>query len=234
MFKLQQFSIAQDQCAMKVCTDALLFGAMAPVKPGGRVIDIGTGTGLLSLMAMQRGADHVTAIELLAAPAQQARDNVQRSPWPNNIEVFEQDILNYHTTATFDLVISNPPFFDQHLKSDDSARNTARHTDTLSYQSLLAKSKQLLSVNGSAYFLVPTHAADQFIALAKHNALFLRTKTTYQSNESTPSKVCALLFITTENQVVNESNVVIYNSHQQYSEQSSALLAPYLLRFAKT
>lgn len=234
MFRLQQFAIAQDKCAMKVCTDALIFGAMAPIKPESTVLDIGAGTGILSLMAIQQGAAHVTAVELLQPAANQAQQNVHNSPWPQQVTVIQSNITAYNTDQRFDLIMSNPPFFDNHLKNGCSERKTARHTDTLSYQQLLTCANQWLAPNGRIYVLVPLGVRDRLIDLAKNLGLSLDQQTNYMTKVGGKAKLCALTFAHTPN-VVKESSLIevtIYDSHQQYTTQSSEILAKYLLRFA--
>jgi len=233
VFKLQQFAINQDNCAMKVCTDSLIFGAMAPIKRNERVIDIGTGTGLLSLMAKQQGAAKVIAIDLVASAVIQAQDNVNESPWPDDIEVIHQDIRDYRCDKQFDLVIANPPFFEHHLKSKNRGRNAARHTDTMSYQSLISSATNLITETGLIYLLIPLHAKDAIIDIATQHALSLWRQTDYITITGAKPKLCALtLSRNTASKAIFEQ-LTVYQAHQQYTSQSQQILEPYLLRFAK-
>ncbi len=138
-FHFQQFSVIQRQSAMKVCTDAVLFGAMAPVNRGDRVLDIGTGTGVLSLMAAQLGAAQVTAVELTQQGYEEAHINFNNSPWANHLEAVHQDIQGFALTARcqYDLIICNPPFFENHSKTTNSLRKVARHNDLLPFADLI-------------------------------------------------------------------------------------------------
>lgn len=232
MFRLQQFSVKQDQCAMKVCTDSLVFGAMAPIEPTDTVLDIGAGTGLLSLMAKQQGASEVIAIEIIESAALQAQDNVANSPWPEDIDVRCADICTYQTEQRFDVVIANPPFFDQHLKSDQSHRNIARHTDTLSYQSLITRANELLAPMGTIYLLLPLHVRDLIVQISNGLSLHLIKQTDYITKQGGSAKLAAFHFGRSPVVSPKHEQLTIYASHQQYTNQSSHILKDYLLRFA--
>lgn len=251
IFKLQQFAITQHVNAMKVCTDSLIFGALAPInnnpensvhngakKKAPRVLDIGTGTGILSLMVMQRGAANVTALELMPESAIEAQENVEASPWADSITVLQQDFNDYKSDALFDLIISNPPFFDEHLKSDDKLRATARHTDTLSYLQLLTRSKKLLTTSGQIFLLLPCHVAENIQAICHDIGLAVIQQTDFITLRGGVAKVCALTIAHASLQLSQpvsasliHNSLTIYDSHQQYSQDSARLLGDFLLRF---
>lgn len=160
-FSFKEFTIHQSQCAMKVSTDACLFGAVvadffyshshAPSK----VLDIGTGTGLLALMLAQKNPKaNFLAIELDEDAATQASRNVQESPWSNRVEVIQQDVLSWSESSLekFDLIICNPPFFSQHLLSENKNRAMARHDESLSLPQLVAIATRCMSEQ--AYFAI--------------------------------------------------------------------------------
>ncbi|MBL7730209.1 MAG: methyltransferase, partial [Chitinophagaceae bacterium] len=130
-FKFKQFLINQDRCAMKVTTDACLFGAWVAERlrnAEGNCLDIGTGTGLLSLMLAQKAAGIFTvAVEIDADCAEQARENIEASPWKQQVVVKEADILQYTPANQYDFIISNPPFYQDDLKSPDTRKNVAHH-----------------------------------------------------------------------------------------------------------
>lgn len=239
IFKLQQFSITQHVNAMKVCTDSLIFGALIPIKTlltnePPRVLDIGTGTGILSLMAMQRGVASVTALELMPDSALEAKENIAASRWANSVDVLQQDFRDYQSEQLFDLIISNPPFFEEHLKSDDKLRAAARHTDTLSYVQLLTNSKKLLNNNGQIFLLLPCHTVANIKKISDTLGLNVLQQTDFITLRGGIAKVCALTiapsFAPSEKSLIHNS-LTIYDSHQQYSQDSTRLLADFLLRF---
>ena len=159
-FQFQQFRIEQGQCAMKVSTDACLLGAAADLTNATRLLDIGTGTGLLALMAAQRHPTVETeAVEIDGAAATQAAANVAASPWAGRIRVRAVSLAGYAATspAAFSHIICNPPFFRQSLHSPDAARATARHeaADSLSFEALAAFAAEFLLPSGLLTVLLP-------------------------------------------------------------------------------
>jgi tRNA1Val (adenine37-N6)-methyltransferase len=163
-FQCKQFTIQQDKCAMKVCTDACLFGAWVAdyllsqkINPT-TILDIGTGTGLLSLMLAQKIETKITAIEIEEAAYNQAKENIENSNLKNNITVQLENITKANFSEKFDNIICNPPFFENQLKSNEVVRNIAMHATTLSYAALANAIKNNLAENGKAFLLLPHYA----------------------------------------------------------------------------
>ncbi|WP_254257903.1 tRNA1(Val) (adenine(37)-N6)-methyltransferase [Methylobacter tundripaludum] len=219
---------------MRICTDAVLFGAMVPVNPGDRVLDIGTGTGVLALMAAQLGAAKVTAVELTQVAFKEADINFNNSPWVDRLEAVHQDIQSFALTASrqYDLIISNPPFFENHLKTVDTLRNSARHTDQLPFADLIGIAEQLLSPQGLFYLLLPAHAVAKFSAQALAAGFYLINQTDFRGYTHNEAKVSTLTFSRTA-AMFTARLLTIYASHNVYSQDSERYLADFLLRFAK-
>lgn len=231
-FHFQQFSILQQHSGMKICTDAVLFGAMTPVKQGDQVLDIGTGTGVLALMAAQLGAAKVTAVELTQEAFTEASINFNNSPWAQQLEAVHQDIQSFTIKQSYNLIISNPPFFENHLKTIDNLRKTARHSDQLPFVDLITVAGQSLTPQGLFYLLIPLHAVARFSELAAAAGLYLIKQTDFRGFAHNNAKVSALTFSRTA-AVLSASVLTIYQSNNVYSEESSAYLADFLLRFAQ-
>ena len=158
MFRFKRFTIEQDLCGMKVGTDGVLLGAWA--RGGRRVLDVGTGTGVIALMMAQRCPDgRVTAIDIDAGAVRQAVENVARSPFAGQVEAVCAKVQELGRRAAFhgafDSIVSNPPFFIGSLGAPDAQRNVARHADTLSYGELMEAAWQLLSDEGELSVVVP-------------------------------------------------------------------------------
>lgn len=164
-FNFRQFTICQDRCAMKVGTDGVLLGAWA--HGGHNILDIGTGTGLITLMLAQRfGKARLTAVEIDHEAAIQASENVNASPFAVRVTIVETPIQSFSAQEKFDAIVSNPPFFTDSLKNPDSQRATARHADTLPYRELFAAVSDFLAEDGEFSAVIPFDCLSQFTAEA--------------------------------------------------------------------
>ncbi|CAN5230743.1 methyltransferase [soil metagenome] len=156
----------QDQCAMKVCTDSCLFGAWIYEPQAKNILDVGTGTGLLALMLAQRHPIPIDAVEIDAAAFSQVIQNIQSSPWRKLVKVFHADINDFNPSKKYDVIVSNPPFFANYLKSPDPGRNTVLHDETLTLTTLLCCLTRLLDEKGKFYIMLPPEQAKDFEELA--------------------------------------------------------------------
>ena len=182
-FQFKRFVVRQECCAMKVGTDGTLLGAWA--RGGQRVLDIGTGTGLIALMMAQHCPKAlVTAVDIDADAVRQARENVAESPFAERITVVEGDIIS-HFSPHFDAIVCNPPYFNDSLTCPDEQRTTARHTTTLTYRELMAAVARLLSDDGEFSVVIPF---DCKACLEAEAALAGLSKTRECSIRTTPRK----------------------------------------------
>nr|WP_321358646.1 methyltransferase [uncultured Draconibacterium sp.] len=173
-FQFKQFRIEQRRSAMKVGIDGILLGAWADVHDCNTILDIGTGTGLIALMLAQRSQAQITAIEIEKNAAKESAENVAASPWNNRVEVQNVSLQKFaaETTSQFDLIVSNPPYFQNSLKAGNESRSLARHTDSLPLADLAKLSAELLSVKGRLAVILPVDAALRFIELARLQKLY--------------------------------------------------------------
>lgn len=232
-FQFKQFSVAQDQCAMKVSLDACLFGALCDVDGAQRILDIGTGTGLLSLMVAQRCNAHIDAVELDNCAAKQARQNVVLSPFSSRINIHHKSIQQFtvqNNQTKYDRIICNPPFFSQHLISQNTQRNLARHNDSLSFKELCQSISVLMDEQGEAWLLLPQHEQIHFHDHANDIGLHLTQRFNIFSRENKPSKLGIWVY-KKQHQDITEKSLTIYQPNsQQYTQEFSNLLADYYLK----
>ncbi|MDR0962478.1 MAG: methyltransferase [Mediterranea sp.] len=230
-FRFKQFAIRQDRCAMKVGTDGVLLGAWAQADAPRRIMDIGTGTGLVALMLAQRYADaQVTAMEIDSPAARQAAENVAQSPWNDRVEVVCGDFRNYSIDGCFDLLVSNPPYFVDALACPDRQRHIARHADTLSYESLFRRAVKLLAADGRVAVIIPADAratADGIaIAQGLHPAQCMQVVTK-------PGKAVrrVLLSYSMQPAVCTEATLCIESAEGGFSKEYIALTGDFYLNF---
>lgn len=167
-FTFKRFDVYHGRCAMKVGTDGVLLGAWVPADDAARVLDVGTGSGLIALMVAQRSGARIDAIETDEAAAGQAGENFCRSRWFNRLKAIHVSLQQFGVSGSpaYDLIVSNPPFFSRSLKPPENARSMARHTETLSHSQLIHHSSRLLKHGGRLAVILPDEALDPFISLA--------------------------------------------------------------------
>jgi len=174
MFRFKQFAVRQDRCPMKVGTDGVLLGAWAEVRPGDRrMLDVGTGTGLIALMLAQRSAAWITAVDIDVECATQAAENFAASPWADRLDAVSVAVQRYDPVEKFDLIVSNPPYYVDSLLSPDEGRNTARHAAGLPFGELAAAVVRLLSPGGRLRWCCrPSRCSDSVRRLSGGSILF--------------------------------------------------------------
>ena len=229
-FQFKQFRVEQDACAMKVSTDACIQGAWTSIPAmANDVLDIGCGTGLLSLMLAQRNeVIQIDAVEIDAAAAVQATSNVAASPWKERIKVYEADINSFETVKQYDLIICNPPFFTNSLLGDDEARNKVRHTISFTYAHLVNVIKKCLKENGVASVLLPYSEQTKWEQLVIANGMYISKKLQIQPrNDLKANRVISI--VTLKPVKAQNETLIIYNDDKSYTEDFIDLLRPYYL-----
>lgn len=194
-FDFKQFRICHDRCTMKVGTDGVLLGAWAEVKKARRILDIGTGSGLIALMAAQRSHAEVTGVELHAPSVLQATENVAASPFCKRVAIVHADIRDFAPPALFDCILSNPPFHEEALLPPDPARACGRHTQGLSFEQLIGHARRLLAPGGLFQVVVPYPARDRFVGLCALRGLSLLHATEVVTSQRKQPKRVLLRFI---------------------------------------
>lgn len=232
-FKFKQFTVLQENTAMKVGVDAVILGAWTNPENAGNILDIGTGTGLLSLMMAQKSKALITAIEIDEKACEQAKINVQASNWSQRIEVLHASIQEFATKTAqqFDLIICNPPFFTNSLLSSDEKRNLARHDNLLPINELLQHSKRLLTDNGYLYLIYPYEKLNSLIKEAVQYGLYpAKTLIIKGTAQKQPNRfVVKLGFEKCQN--IEETLVVRATETNEYTPDYKQLTKDFYLNF---
>lgn len=176
-FRFRQFEVWHDRCAMKVGTDGVLLGAWAGVEERSRILDIGTGTGLIALMAAQRApAATVWGIEIDEAAAAQAEENARRSPFADRVRMLRGDVRTFDFRQSFDCILCNPPFFTEDTLPPDAQRTLARNSVSLRFGELISAVVRLLAPDGEFHVILPTSAVNDFITQSFMSDLYVQRK----------------------------------------------------------
>lgn len=185
-FQFKQFKVVQEKSAMKVGIDGVLLGAWTCVKNTKKILDVGTGTGLIALMLAQRSNANITAIDIEAQAAQEALYNKTASSWNDRINVENISFQSFvvKNQEKFDLVVSNPPFFSNAIKATGNERILARHNDSLPFPVLMSLSAEIINETGKISLIVPVNAFDELQQQAVKNNLYLLRKTEISPNEN--------------------------------------------------
>ena len=240
MFRCKQFVIAQDKCAMKVNTDSLILGSWAKLNNATSVLDVGTGTGILSLMLAQRTSDNVLidAIDIDVSAAQQAQDNAVNSPWAHRINV-SCSSLQSHNEKSYDVIVSNPPYFDaphegsNAYKAQSVQRATARQTSALTPHDLFSYCQRHLKSNGWLNCVYPYSIKAQIINTASEFGLCAVQAMDISHDEQHEPYLTAYQFqhAHTATPLIVEDALFIRNKAGEYSAAYKALCKPFYLKF---
>ena len=229
-FQFKQFTVCHDRCAMKVGTDGVLLGAWAPVDNAKHILDVGTGTGLIALQLAQRNQHaKVVAIEIDAAAARQAEENILQSPWADRVKVVCCNFRNYQPENKFDLIVSNPPYFIDALKCPDEQRRTARHTGDLNYDLLFRRAAHLLWEQGAMSIIIPSEAEKAVIDAAWNHKLFPSQRMCVFTK---PGKPCRRVLLTFgfEEKKCTEKKLCIEVNHNEFTPEYIALTKDFYLK----
>ncbi len=234
-FQFKQFTIYQDRCALKVTTDACILGAWVAKKVSGiehhltGCLDIGAGSGLLMLMLAQQFPGSIDGVEIDGPSYEQATENIAASPWYNRLQLFHKDIKLFSVPQRYDLIISNPPFFEGDLKSVNNRYNFAKHNDGLTLQELLEVAEKNLSARGRFAVLLPFHRVAWFEQLAATAELFVCDKLLVLQTLDHPHFRAVLMFTRQRTNHVTTEQLVIRQSSDVYTFGFKALLKEYYL-----
>lgn len=231
IFKFKQFEVDQTGCAMKINTDGVLIGAMADHQNPKRILDVGTGTGVIALMLAQRFPDaNIHAVEIDEQAAKTAERNFKQSPFNHRLTVSNTAIEYYNSPDRFDLIVSNPPFFVNDLKNEEVRKGIARHATEVFFSMLVEKISKLLTVEGQAWLVLPVKQADEVIAIAPQYNLSLMERINLHSDESKPT-FRQVICLKKGETFLKESDFYIYKSLKEHTQAYQLLLKDFFLAY---
>ena len=234
-FAFKKFNIKQDKCAMKVGTDAVLLGAWIIPNGSKRILDIGTGTGIISLMLAQKSEASIVAIDIDKESTEQAKVNVAESEFKNRVEVmhiaFQELVKRFE--SKFDLIVTNPPYFIDSLKNQaDSSRKTARHADLLPFEDLITGVKKLLNEKGKFCLILPKNEASIFRKMAEAKGLYLSKLLRIRTKPEKESEKRHLMQFEFKETEFSESTLILEeNESRNYTEAYKEFTKDYYLNF---
>lgn len=211
-FRFKQFTIEQNNCAMKIGTDGVLLGAWCDVSNCSTALDIGTGTGVIAIMLAQRSPAKIYGVEIDNAAFKETKSNMAKSPWANRLEAIHGEIqlIANQFTNLFDLIVSNPPFFSSGTASPNPNKNLVRHTFTLTHNDLLRISSQLLSDKGKICIILPYQEGLNSIEIAEKYKLYCTKMTRVKSRKGQITERVLLQFEKKVSYPIEETDLVIY------------------------
>lgn len=234
MFNFKQFSVQQDQCAMKIGTDSVLLGAWCPIENNPfSVLDIGAGTGVLSLMLAQRSnAEQIDAIEIDENAYEQCVDNFENSPWADRLFCFHAALDEFveEPEDEYDIIISNPPFYSENFKTENIQRDLARFQDALPFEELVEAVSVLLSENGIFAVIIPYKEERYFIDLCAEVELFPIKITRVKGTPDTEIKRSLLAFKRYELPTLETNTLIIETNRHQYTNDYIDLTKDFYLK----
>ena len=227
-FRFKHFTVYHDLCAMKVGVDGVLLGAWADCRNTDYILDVGTGSGLIAIMLAQRSKAFIHAIDIDENACNQAEINFRNSPFNDRLSIELRSFQNFSSAKQYDLIVSNPPYFVNSLKSPDKNRNLARHNDNLSLEDLFNKSVSLLSPQGKLAIILPSGLFEIANSLAVDNQIYLCRKTLVSTMQNRPPKRVLMEFSLTK-QPVKEDSFYMGNTKETYSIEYRALTEDFYL-----
>jgi tRNA1Val (adenine37-N6)-methyltransferase len=222
VFRFKNFSIVQEKSAMKVGTDAMVLGALLDVQNKKKCLDIGTGTGVLSLMVAQKNpAISIEAIELDVQSAEEAQDNFRNSPWSDRLRIYQEDFRFFSSDHSFDLIISNPPYFERGLLNDSKRKSNTRHEKSLPLNYLFKRAFQLLSSEGHFWLVLPYDTAEKWKKKAFDLGGYCLKEITIYGKPNVPKRT--VFCFSFQDQPLQKSSLTLRNNDHSYTDEYRTL-----------
>jgi tRNA1Val (adenine37-N6)-methyltransferase len=233
-FRFKQFEIYHNECAMKVGTDGVLIGAWADVSKAQTILDIGTGTGLIAIMAAQKNKNaQIIGIDIDKSAVKQALKNVKLCAWNERLQIKHLSIQSFkekYPTSHFDAIVSNPPFFKAGSKAPQHQRHIARHAAILSHVDLIQSVKQLLSSDGKFSLVLPTLEGKDFQLLALEYGLYLTRICKVHSKKNKPVERLLMEFQKRKSPLISENLIIQHEARNDWTDEYIRLTRAFYLK----
>lgn len=230
LFKFKQFKLSHHNSTMKVGTDGLLLGSWADVSNDKRILDVGTGCGLIALMLAQRNTDaQIDAIDIDEQSVNEANLNFLTSQWKNRVMAFEASVQEFEPKQKYDHIVSNPPFFENGSPSPVYERHYARHTETLPLKVLIKNADRLLNVEGMLSVIIPNEIEIAFVENGFKNGLHLIRRTLFHSKQDNKPERSMLCLSKIKKPII-ENTLVHYNQDGSWTEGYKNLTQDYHIK----
>lgn len=221
-FKFKKFGVFHSESTMKVGTDAILLGSLVNLQKNNSVLEIGTGCGIISLMLAQRFSNQITAIEIDQNSAMQAKQNILHSPWRKRINVIYDDVRNHSFKQKFDVIVSNPPYFQSGLLSKNHQKSIARHANSLNFKELLEICQKLLTDNGCFWLVLPIVSYEIFESESQFLGFYCDQKINIQNSRKQEVSLIVTKWVK-QKTTPHIHNLAIRNNDGSYSDEYTLL-----------
>jgi tRNA1Val (adenine37-N6)-methyltransferase len=230
-FHFKKFTVSHEKSTMKVGTDAVLLGAWVTIEHAESILDIGTGNGTIALMLAQRSNKNATidAVEIERTDAAQANENFLKSPWASRIHLHHIPIQQFSSEKKYDLIVSNPPYFNNSQRPPNERRHQARHKITLPYDALISSTLRLLKDDGKLNVILPYTEGLQFIELAKQSHLHCTRQYSFRTRAEKPIERWLVEFSKYEG-TIETGVILLYKSGEEWSDEYVRLTGDFYLK----
>lgn len=232
-FKFKKFSLSDDSSAMKIGTDAVLLGAWTDVSKANKILDVGSGSGIIAMMLAQRTNAKIYGVEVDENSFLQAQENIKNSNFQNRIKFYYQSFQDFYKTinSKFDLIVSNPPYFSNSLKTLNQSRTIARHNDLLSYEEIIVGVKKILKQDGKFFLILPAAESKIFIDRALIESLYCSKMLLVKDKKDKPIKRILMKFELLRHSQTMKDELIIRNNDGSYTQEYKNLTSDFYLQF---
>jgi len=232
-FQFKQFSVNDDKCAMKIGTDGCLLGAWADISNAVNILDIGAGSGIVSLMLAQRSNALIDSVEIDKDAYTQCIENYKNSPWKERLHVFHNPLQEYVKSCTkkYDLIVSSPPYFVNSMKTNCSKRKLARHTDSLTFEELISGAKRIMNLNAKFCVIIPTDIVKNFLDIALIEGFFMSKKTEIEPKAKAKALRTLLQMELIKKPCTQDNLAILDKQGKAYTTEYISLTKDFYLKF---